>query len=105
MKQYIVAYDEENLQSATSVYDVENSLGDIFTATDNSNIHSFFKELYCQKSGQDSMEKSSLVMASAGDIDRLMERFPADKVVAELSATVFEAMDTYPDAVFFYSYE
>ena len=36
MIQYIVAYEDDNMESPVSVYDTEKSLGDIFTFNDRS---------------------------------------------------------------------
>ena len=105
MTQYIVAYDEENFKSPTSVYEVEDSMGDIFKTEDNSNIREFFDALFQMKSGQDKMPKGSLVMVTENDLEELMNKYPADKDVADLSASVMEAIDTYPDAVFYYTFE
>ena len=105
MTQYIVAYDEENYKSPLSVYDTEASDGDLFTVQNNLNIHGYFSDLYAQKSNAAEMPNGSLVMVTETDLDGLSSRYPADKEIASLVAAVMEAIDKYPDKVFYYTFE
>ena len=105
MIQYIVAYEDDNMESPVSVYDSEKSLGDIFTFNDDANIHEFFNELFKLKADGAKMPKGGLIQVKDTDLNELTTRYPADDNAAELSEEVLAAMDTYPDAVFFYTFE
>ena len=105
MVQYIVAFNEENYQSAVSVYDVEDSLGDIFAVEDNTNIDDYFRESFREKSDDEPMNIGQLVLVTEQDLTNLIDKYPADKTIADMAAAVLNAMDIYPDAVFYYTYE
>ena len=105
MVQYIVAYEDDNMESATSVYDVEKSLGDSFTFNDNMNVHEYFNELYKLKANGEKMPKGGLMQVTDRDLDELKNKYPADTDIVELSKNVSEDMDNYPDAVFYYTFE
>ena len=105
MIQYIVAYEDDNMESSTSVYDIEKSLGDTFTFSDDENIHEFFSELYKQKAGGEDMPKGGLIQVTDKTVSELMDKYPADENVTALSKEVLTSMDNYPSAVFYYTFE
>lgn len=106
MTQYIVAYDEENFKSPVSVYDTEASDGDLFSVQNNANIHSYFTDLYAKKAEDGKMPSSGgLVMVTETDLDNLSSKYPVDEEVASLVAAVMEAIDQYPDKVYYYTFE
>lgn len=93
------------MESSTSVYDIEKSLGDTFTFNDDVNIHDYFNELYKLNADGEKMPKGGLVQVTEKDLNNLVNKYPADTNAAELSKEVMAAMDTYPDAVFYYTFE
>jgi hypothetical protein len=105
MVQYIVAFNEENYQSEVSVYDVEDSLGDIFTVENNPNIDDYFRESFREKADDEPMNVGQLVLVTEQDLTNLVDKYPADKTIADMAAAVLNAMDIYPDTVFYYTYE
>lgn len=105
MHQYVVAYDEENYVSPTSVYDEDVTEGDVFKAKDNENIHDFFSQLYKDAAKEDKMPKNALIQVTDSSLDALANKYPADMEVSDLVSSVLDAIDTYPDKVFFYTFE
>ena len=104
MTQYIVAYDDDNLESKFSVLD-EDSVDDVFKVKDNLNIHGFFSGLYMAETKEKSMPKGALYLVTDKMLDEILDKYPADGEVAELVSTVMDAIGDYPDKAFFYTYE
>lgn len=105
MEQFIIAVEDENIQSPFEVYDGEDTIGDVCHLHGNINIHAFFDERFRNLTGSNIMKSDDIILVTEDDLEALMLAFPTDDEIHDVSMRIKNTLMAYPSAGFFYSFE